>query len=375
MNISNGKPIPIYILTIIAALTIMVSSCKPKQTVINGQVFIATQGGESIRLGAVEILLVDKNKVTNYLQKIKVQIDEKIKSGAGIALQAYQQTVRTTQLEVDVAKQNLSDKKQGEEEAQNKFDEAREKYDQIMASAPFLTNVVFVRIKKDLNLRTQQIPYLQQSIKIYEEGVAQNSHAAPPEYVAYLRNPGGYWKAPDDTARLGALQEFQVYLAKAELDLSNDEKQFQADNEALEKIISNFDNVQSSKLNEAQSALDTANLSLNEAQSMLASKESNLQQITSQGPNYKHTASNADYLSDFSVPIISKVNSDADGNFSILCPGSGRFSIFASAQRQTISNSGKYYWLVDAPDKNKNERIFLNNNNLIGIDPDGYFKP
>jgi len=108
---------------------------------------------------------------------------------------------------------------------------------------------------------------------------------------------------------------------------------------------------------------------------MLASKESNLQQITSQGPNYKHTASNADYLSDFSVPIISKVNSDADGNFSILCPGSGRFSIFASAQRQTISNSGKYYWLVDAPDKNKNERIFLNNNNLIGIDPDGYFKP
>ena len=73
MNISNGKPIPIYILTIIAALTIMVSSCKPKQTVINGQVFIATQGGESIRLGAVEILLVDKNKVTNYLQKIKYQ--------------------------------------------------------------------------------------------------------------------------------------------------------------------------------------------------------------------------------------------------------------------------------------------------------------
>jgi hypothetical protein len=40
---------------IIAVVAMMLSSCKPKQTSINGQVFIATQGGENIRLGAVEV--------------------------------------------------------------------------------------------------------------------------------------------------------------------------------------------------------------------------------------------------------------------------------------------------------------------------------
>jgi hypothetical protein len=40
-----------------------------------------------------------------------------------------------------------------------------------------------------------------------------------------------------------------------------------------------------------------------------------------------------------------------------------------------MKNGLKLFALVNAPNKNKGERILLNNNHLVDIDPDGYFKP
>jgi hypothetical protein len=34
----------------------------------------------------------------------------------------------------------------------------------------------------------------------------------------------------------------------------------------------------------------------------------------------------------------------------------------------------KYYWLVDAPSGVEKAQLYLSNNNLVWIDPDGYFK-
>jgi hypothetical protein len=59
-----------FILFILAATACVVfSSCKPKQITLNGQIFIATEMGASLRLGAVEVLLVEKGEATNCLQK------------------------------------------------------------------------------------------------------------------------------------------------------------------------------------------------------------------------------------------------------------------------------------------------------------------
>jgi hypothetical protein len=38
-----------------------------------------------------------------------------------------------------------------------------------------------------------------------------------------------------------------------------------------------------------------------------------------------------------------------------------------------MDKTEKYYWLVDAPVGSKEAQVFLNNNNLIFADPDGYF--
>ena len=82
----------------------------------------------------------------------------------------------------------------------------------------------------------------------------------------------------------------------------------------------------------------------------------------------------ADYFEDFSPVIIQKTLSDADGKFSLNYPRNKMFAIFAHAQRMVLDKTETYYWLVDAPTNVETAQIFLSNNNLVFVDPDGYFK-
>jgi hypothetical protein len=365
----------ISVVAIAAMLTMMLSSCKPSQSAINGQVFIATEGGVSFRLGAVEVLLIRKSDATNYLQKTISEINDKLKSETGAALEAYQEDVTNAQTDLDAANKSIADEIPIETQAQNEYDAAKAKYDAIMASAPYLTNAVYLKIKHDLIERTYQVQRDQQSITTDEKGISQTSQPGVSVWNPPVYKIAGYWSQPDESGRVALNQSYKIYLAMAQRDIENNEQQMQSDNETLENIIATFGSFQSSKLKLAHSALQEANLRLNEDQSTVYSDEKKLQQILGQTPNYPHPTSRADLLSDFTVPTISKVNTDADGNFSILCPCRGRFTIFVSAQRQTGLTKERYYWLVDAPNKNDGKRILLNNNNLVEIDPDGYFNP
>ncbi|MGD0815964.1 MAG: hypothetical protein ABSA83_20415 [Verrucomicrobiota bacterium] len=65
---------------IIVAGMIGLIGCKPSETKITGQVFIVTQGAENVKLGAVEIVLIEKKQVVDYLRERKIDIDADIKN-------------------------------------------------------------------------------------------------------------------------------------------------------------------------------------------------------------------------------------------------------------------------------------------------------
>jgi hypothetical protein len=69
------KNFSILIFVALAALT----GCKPKQTTLSGQMFIVTQGAENVKLGDVEILLIEKSQVADFLQKEQQAIESQIK--------------------------------------------------------------------------------------------------------------------------------------------------------------------------------------------------------------------------------------------------------------------------------------------------------
>ncbi len=50
------------------AVVFGMTGCKPKEITLTGQAFIVTQGAENVKLGDVEILLIDKSQTANFLQ-------------------------------------------------------------------------------------------------------------------------------------------------------------------------------------------------------------------------------------------------------------------------------------------------------------------
>jgi len=71
------KVAKIFFLAVLVATTGIIGlvGCKPKATTVSGQVFIVTKGAENFKLGDVEILLVEKSQVTDFLQKKQPAID------------------------------------------------------------------------------------------------------------------------------------------------------------------------------------------------------------------------------------------------------------------------------------------------------------
>ena len=67
-----------YYCLITLLLLVSLSGCKPKETTLSGQAFIVTQGGENIKLGLVEVQLIEKDAVKEFIQKKETEIDPKI---------------------------------------------------------------------------------------------------------------------------------------------------------------------------------------------------------------------------------------------------------------------------------------------------------
>jgi hypothetical protein len=67
-----------WISTILFSLCLC--GCKPKETALSGQVFIVTRDSQNIKLGLVEVQLLQKQSVVNFLLKRQAEIDSEIKS-------------------------------------------------------------------------------------------------------------------------------------------------------------------------------------------------------------------------------------------------------------------------------------------------------
>src|SRR5208282_115930 len=339
------------------------AGCKPKETTIAGQVFIATSGRENIRLGAVEVLLIERQQVTNYLQKRQAMI-------ASANLEARQNDTADAEFALKAWQNKTTNAVQNVEAAQKQFDPVKKEYDQFMATQPLLTNAVYVKLKKDLAFRTGLIPSKQQTINFGEAEV--NKPYSPQTWVQDyngVNGTSGHWSGSSEAEQEEQKQIYRKHVADAENDLANTYAQINADQQALEKIQQDVDEFQANKLHDAESLLNAAKSRLTQAQSSLAAAKSHLETIKNKPP-FVPTVDY--YFNDFAPTVVKKAETDADGNFSLTYPCNKRFTIFARAERATLSEHEKYFWLIDAPAKMEAGRVLLNNNNLIEVDPDGY---
>ncbi len=286
------------------------AGCKPKETTLSGQMFIVTQGADNVKFGDVEVALIDRPQVIEFLQK------------------------RSSGVEAEMKK-----REQAVEAAETNSQKVSHDVEIFVDSQVYATNANYIQIKGQLD----------ESLKMKKTLAEQRSALKKAK-----ENLSSTMTTNTSLADLEAISSKAIEISHQEdsvvwQNVTNDSiverLQFE-----LENIKNDAESVQQTKVDEAKWTFTTAQ-----------THAANFPTI-------------GDYLANFTPTVFQKTLTDADGKFSFTYPRDKSFALFASAERKIPNGTEKYYWLVDAPVNSEQAQIFLSNKNLVYVDPDGYFK-
>jgi hypothetical protein len=305
-----------------------------KPHTLSGQIFIVTQGRENIKLGAVEIILIEKQQVTDFLRQRQAAIDDQIRTKK-MAFNDALDAIATAKSNIETATDNL--------QAAVARSESSAEYLRIQAQKDALsrTNAVL----------SDQKGLLESQLKAY--GVSEPSDlygALSPDPRVRQEQQQNLSDQGVDLRRLIPL--LSQYKKVSEL-LSFRVGEELALGQQLGEILRHAGDEERPKVGTAQNAYNTAD-----------SRAASLREALN------HIPTTDDYLSGLlgAVSVARRTLTDADGRFSFACPKRKAFMLYANAQRKVPSEYGthteEYYWLVDATTDNGNAQIFLSNNNL-----------
>ena len=317
------KPI-LYLAALLFSLSFV--GCKPKETTLSGQAFIVTRSGESIKLGLVEVLLVEKAPAKELIQKRQPAIEAEI---------AIRQSNYLT--------------------LKSDFENANSNCNAFLANSP-----------------TTKPHYL--ALKSRHESLQQDNS----NLMIALASNDAYLKRLTDemeqaSRSMSDLDSDSVRTFSQKLEaLENFRKQYKEWLNVKEPLIKKNDaeiNQLSHELAQITSAALEQAKPLQEQLTATKSKFESAKAIYSEPYPKAET-----YLTGFSPTVFQKAPTDADGKFGFSYPQNKSLAVLAKAERLVGGKTEKYYWLVNAPAGVEKAQLFLSNNNLVYADPDGYFK-
>ncbi|MGH7989398.1 MAG: hypothetical protein ACREDS_04285 [Limisphaerales bacterium] len=297
------------------------TGCKPATTTLTGQVFIVTRSAENVKLGDVQILIVAKTNVTNFIQSKYAEIESEIAD---------------KQLQITNASQKAS-------AAFQALDDATKAFQAYQGNVPYKTNADYLKMKDQLaevsqlrdGFRKQLLSLLQQEANVI------NAAASDDEL---------------DQDTLNALHKRE----------SAAEESWELETNAVENLQEKIDAIESF-------ADDKSNQMLADAEDAESNATNAQLEVESLQAGFDNFPSAQDYFNDFSPVASQETKTDSDGKFSFSYPRTGAFTIFATAQRMILGKTETYYWLVDAPTGIPKAQILLSNDNLATVDSDNYF--
>ena len=317
-------------------LILAVTGCG--KHVQQGQIFVATQGGENVKLGAVEILAFDAATISAFVKQRQAAIT--------------QQRDKLKQ-EVDVAQTELEKMDAPYGKAVREFHEAQERY-----------------YDQDALVRRKTGEAKQTSTKYGEMA----------ERVLQLSN-----FISQDDQQIAAIQKN----AEAEAARTQDESLrkiiFRGTNQPIRTLLADKQGQQADleallpKYNELKHQVNEGAASLEPEQQKLQGIEAQLQEKQKAEKDAedlhvdagrrlddaKQALANLDVtgiLFKDPPPPAARTVSDAEGRFRLELPSGGRFAVYAHAQR-TVVQSENYFWLVWGAGKSD---LLLNNANMFG---------
>ena len=308
---------------------------KPKETALSGQVFIVTRGAENIKLGLVEVQLIGKKSIQEFIQKRQSDIDAEI-----------------------VSREN------SQSSAKSDFEQAQMDYEIFQTNNP-MTKPSYTQLSE------QRFAMEGEMASLKQQYIATNS-----ERVKLSANAEALSRGLQSAIELfGAGSTPANKAGVLASNANNEAMEYQkTSSELLEKNIQ-FKYACDAKINmlnfkkgiiEQETAKQKGELL-----EQIAAAKSKLESATT---SYEHCPKAEAYFDGFVPMVFQEATTDADGRFLISYPRDKALAIFAKAERLVGSKTEKYYWLIDAPSGTEKAQLFLSNNNLVSIDPDDYFK-
>jgi hypothetical protein len=376
----------IAFVAIVGALGLV--GCKPKPVALTGQIFIVTRGAENIKLGLVEVQLIQRQDVKSFLDKIMPTVETEISSRqhefesaksafekSTIALAAFDSSGPLTTTEY---KQMLTDSDALTNEYARLSDRYAEFEKHNRNSAANLAAEVDAAYLAATNCYAEKLNL----VKFYDE----KSDAVFKAEMEMINATGNYMRKyylgeMDRAEKMAGDIRTAITNKSAEIhrlvEIANAKK---AAIDLLNEDLSREKNKLADFSQEMHSGTLRLKLDYIEKNSALqrADLEHRILEAQSRQEKAKlHLAaypSAESYFSNFPLPTVQKTLTDADGKFFITYPRVSALAIFAKAERVLGTKTEKYFWLVNAPTNSETAQIFLSNQNLIYVDPDGYFQ-
>lgn len=294
----------------ILALCSLLSSCRPKP--ISGQIFVVTQAGLNLPLGAVQVEVITAKDAADFMQRCQTEIDGKaqaLKEAYGEAEKDYDDAIKV--------------------DSQAREAMRTAEYDETCAGDARYIALSDEKAKnlKTIETLTKAIDYLNRQLYPAASTIATFTPPSPDEV-----------RKRSDANRALQMDEARCSLLRQNLS--------DADNQ-LANIKYNF----MAPYRDAESRADTA---LGNA----------LAKSRAAATALKSFPTADDYLDDFLPSPIETTVTDAEGNFIIQNPKTGA-KVFAKAQRQTLDSTENYFWLVDLPPAG--DKLILSNNNMFTV--------
>ncbi len=282
---------------------------------IKGQVFIVTTGAENIKLGLVEVLVLDEQSVAVFLKKKKPAVEQEVSLRAD--------NLRKAEHELQVAQHELEEFQKTDEAFQPAFVELKIQYAALERE-----------IRELENGPTESILAIMKQTHDVEAQRADSLDAAG-EKLMKLQALSSQLAAIDQQEKENAPEIARKRMRFAEL-----WKQITAVSASSDK-----------KLQALSDRVAACSAAFNQCRTAMESF-----------PNLQF------YFSDPLPTPYQKTLTDADGRFEIKLPRMKRFAVFAQSSRKVATDTEKYVWFFWLPGTSDNTPLMLSNNNLIFID-------
>jgi hypothetical protein len=339
---------------------------------LSGQVFIATNGGENVKLGARKVSLVDHDAIANLCAGVRAFADAK-SDQLQLDISPAQERIAAKQKQITVANEDVAAVREEEQEEKQQANAAAEQAEAAWNSPTCQEDLCEAAVEHAM-AEEQQAVESEKRAKVAEQQAEVTEESITKDIEHGFRS--GTSQGGIDAAREAEKQ--------AKEDASLARQATQRAREAVEQARQAAERTKQYRLNKASDAADAAPEAVRAAWEATdpPQQAADAARRTTDAAKKAVAAANAEielleaerayYYSDqflFSLlpPAIETAETDAEGKFAMKAPRKGEYVIAAEGWRLLLDNTEYYYWLQPVSLNGQDQRVQnLSNTNLGG---------